>query len=428
MGSAVEGSPFTPEQLADWTAHDDSLVPNIIACVAVTSFFSVLFVALRLLGRRLPNGTIRLHVSDWLILVSLFFFLVSDIGFAMLTPYGGGRHVIYITDPYKLQVWSLLSEATYGLSMGFMKLSILSLYGSIFVEMPKFRWYLWGVALFIVAWTLTASLGAFLQCVPVARAYDPTVGGYCIHYGQLSLVVGICNVITDFVIVLMPIPIVMNMRMSHRKKITIITIFAAGCSAVIVSIIRLVYSLEVGTIDGSWTAIPAGYTGALELTVGFLVVSIPAYRMLYKRIFNPEDPSTSWSHGLKGNSGGSSGAALNYKRSPYNSNHSAGSASKGGGGSSYWSSRSNKSSHGENDTQTAGSPGHVVTVRVASTDDATPIMPEMRHGINVTDRVELTTFPAGITTNNSSNGSWLRLPENAKEKTGHAHPDAWRAV
>jgi len=37
---------------------------------------------------------------------SQFFFIVSDVCFAMLTPYGGGRHVIFINNPYMLQVVS----------------------------------------------------------------------------------------------------------------------------------------------------------------------------------------------------------------------------------------------------------------------------------------------------------------------------------
>ncbi|KAK0618505.1 hypothetical protein B0T17DRAFT_656595 [Bombardia bombarda] len=423
MASSVEGSTFTPEQLDYWTTHpNDTRIPNIIACVVVTAVFSVLFIALRLLGRRSPDGYFRLHLSDWLILVSFVFFLVADISFCILTLYGGGRHVIYITNPYKLQVWSIIGEAAYGLSMGFMKLSILSLYGSIFVERPAFRWCLWGMALFITAWTLTSALGAFLQCIPITRAYDPTVGGYCIHYGKLSLVVAVCNVITDFIIATMPIPIVMKIRMSHKKKVTIITIFAAGSTAVIVSIVRLVYSLDVGSVDGSWTAIPAAYTGALELTLGFLVVSIPAYRMLYKRIFSPDDPSTSWSHGL-GNTGGSSGAVLNYKRSPYDSNNSASNiagswTANSTKGSRYWI--GNKSSRDGTGGFDPTISGHAVTIRGASTDDAA-IMPELPNSINVTDRVELTSLPNnGFSRNgnNNSGGDWLKLKDNSSARVG----------
>ena len=69
---AVEGSPFSPEQIQYWLTHaSDTLVPNIIICCSITAFFSILFVALRFFSRRLPNGSFKIHVSDWLILVAL---------------------------------------------------------------------------------------------------------------------------------------------------------------------------------------------------------------------------------------------------------------------------------------------------------------------------------------------------------------------
>jgi hypothetical protein len=35
------------------------------------------------------------------------FFVTTAVAFGLMTPYGGGRHVIYITDPYMLQVVSV---------------------------------------------------------------------------------------------------------------------------------------------------------------------------------------------------------------------------------------------------------------------------------------------------------------------------------
>ena len=114
------------------------------------------------------------------------------------------------------------------MALGFLKCSILTLYGSIFPS-KTFRLYLWIVAIFIAAWTLTSFLGAVAQCVPVAKAYDATLNGYCINYGELSLVVTICNVITDLIILAMPIPLVMKLNTSIEKKRVIIITFAAGC-------------------------------------------------------------------------------------------------------------------------------------------------------------------------------------------------------
>jgi len=71
MVNAVEGSQFTPEQLQYYVDHkNDSRVPNIIACASITSFLSTLFLILRLFGRWKVNGTLRLHLSDWLITVA----------------------------------------------------------------------------------------------------------------------------------------------------------------------------------------------------------------------------------------------------------------------------------------------------------------------------------------------------------------------
>lgn len=112
--------------------------------------------------------------------------------------------------------------------MGFLKLSILSLYGSIFTQSKTFHRCLWVVTVFIIGWTLTASQGAFLQCVPIEKAYKSSVDGYCIHLGRLSLVVGICNVVTDFIIIALPLPLVLKLHTSAQKKLVISATFAAG--------------------------------------------------------------------------------------------------------------------------------------------------------------------------------------------------------
>jgi hypothetical protein len=71
MSTAVQGSAFTPEQLVYWSTHgSDTLVPNIIICVAITAFFSTLFVVLRLLCRRVQHGAWKLLLSDWLVIVA----------------------------------------------------------------------------------------------------------------------------------------------------------------------------------------------------------------------------------------------------------------------------------------------------------------------------------------------------------------------
>ncbi|KUI71853.1 hypothetical protein VM1G_07488 [Cytospora mali] len=396
MSTATEGTGFTPEEIQYWMAHkNDTLVPNIIACASITGFFSTLFVFLRFVGRRLQSGTAaHFHLSDWLVLAAWVFFVASDVCFALLTPYGGGRHVIAVTNPKMLQVFSILSEAFYGFSMGFLKFSILSLYGSIFPQ-RKFHFILWGMAVFITGWSLTAFLGAILQCIPIEKAYESSLDGYCISYGKLSLAVTVCNVITDFFIIVLPIPLVKKLHTTTKKKTVIIATFAAGCSAVIASIVRLVYSLNVGSVDGSWTAIPAGYTSCVELTVGFLVVSIPAYRSLFMKKLNLGNGSTIWSWRTSGR-----GALLRNNHSAYNSSGYNKSSRKGsattGPHDAYRTTSTKELNRGSNEDNMG------YTTTVAAADSEVPKLPGSV--INVTDQVELVRMA-------KSNGAWVSMPD-----------------
>ena len=111
--------------------------------------------------------------------------------------------------------------------MGCLKLSILSLYRSIFPQ-RKFHIILWGVAVFIVGWSLTAFLGAILQCVP-KKAYMGSLSENCIDYGNLSLAVSSCNVITNIIMIVLPIPLVLKLQTSKWKKTMIIATFASAC-------------------------------------------------------------------------------------------------------------------------------------------------------------------------------------------------------
>lgn len=169
----------------------------------------------------------------------------------MFTRYGGGRHLIFVTDHYMVQIvsqmnepigsqtttipnesckiqCSILAEAFYGLSMGFLKLSLLSLYSLIFPQ-RRFHYLLWGVAAFIVGWSLTSFFGSILQCVPIEKATIPSLPGHCISYPKLSLTMTVCNVVTDLVIIALPIPLVLNLNAANKTKVIIILSFTAGC-------------------------------------------------------------------------------------------------------------------------------------------------------------------------------------------------------
>lgn len=111
--------------------------------------------------------------------------------------------------------------------MAFMKLSVLALYGAIFPS-RRFGYCIWALAAFTISWGLFASIGAAAQCVPFSYAWNPVGHGHCIDFGQLQLAATICTIVTDFVILLMPLPLVRKLNTNREKKRMLMFTFMMG--------------------------------------------------------------------------------------------------------------------------------------------------------------------------------------------------------
>lgn len=118
-------------------------------------------------------------------------------------------------------------EIFYAMSMGFLKLSILALYGSIFPS-RQFHYSLWALGIFTVSWSLMSAIGAICQCLPIESFWDDSIEGHCIQYGILQIIATVCNIITDFIILFLPIRKVQRLHASKMKKRWIYFSFAMG--------------------------------------------------------------------------------------------------------------------------------------------------------------------------------------------------------
>ena len=70
---------------------------------------------------------------------------------------------------------------------------------------------------------------SILQCLPIAYGWDPAIpNGYCVNYGALVLATNICNIITDFAILILPVPYVLKLNLSAKKKKLVLITFVMG--------------------------------------------------------------------------------------------------------------------------------------------------------------------------------------------------------
>lgn len=118
-------------------------------------------------------------------------------------------------------------ETLYGMSMSTVKCSILLFYLRIFVN-RSFRIAARVCIVISVCWGMSVILEGFLLCRPLALNWDPTIKGTCGDRHSAFVAAGALNMITDIMVLLLPIPTVWNLQMPRANKVALCAVFALG--------------------------------------------------------------------------------------------------------------------------------------------------------------------------------------------------------
>ncbi|KAF5023428.1 hypothetical protein F66182_4528 [Fusarium sp. NRRL 66182] len=121
------------------------------------------------------------------------------------------------------------------------------------------KWYRWAVfvTMFVV---VCSNLGIFFasifSCTPVRKSWDlafPADVGSCIDRPAMFQATAGLGVATDVMIIAIPIPTVLGLQLSTKKKAALLCLFLVGSATVITSMIRLAFLvLELDNIDFTW--------------------------------------------------------------------------------------------------------------------------------------------------------------------------------
>lgn len=96
----------------------------------------------------------------------------------------------------------------------------------------------------------------------------------CIDERTHLLVGGIINTLTDFFVVLLPLPTVFALQIPRRQQIILMIIFGAGFVVCVAGICRIYFAYRTtSTYDRTWESYGLWISGVLELYIG--IVSQP---------------------------------------------------------------------------------------------------------------------------------------------------------
>ncbi len=124
------------------------------------------------------------------------------------------------------------------MSISLTKVSILFFYFRLFPQ-KLYRTFLWAMMAFVFLTGFACSVAGIFQCNPIHKAWDTDVPGTCFDRPALFFANASLNIFQDFVIYLLPSPMLWNIQIPVRQRLALIGIFVVGGFVCIAGIIRI---------------------------------------------------------------------------------------------------------------------------------------------------------------------------------------------
>ncbi|KAI9885279.1 MAG: Suppressor of Sensor Kinase (SLN1) [Watsoniomyces obsoletus] len=283
---------LSPQVLAWREAHrDDSQASSIVTVNVILPVLITIVTMARVASRRISKA--GLGLDDYTLLLAAFLTYGLCINAIVATQYGMGRR-IFTLSPAEVQN-TMRSHFTltliYTASITTIKLSILSLYYRLFATRTNiFRWAVFATAGLTIAIGTSGFFALLFQCRPVRAVWIKFPNAKCLNKKDLTVVPGILNIITDFAILVLPLPIIWNLQIARWRKAALTGVFGLGGFACAISIIRIVnFFVKTGRpswlMDITWdVAMTAGIWSTLEPAVGIICACLPLMGPLTRRL------------------------------------------------------------------------------------------------------------------------------------------------
>ncbi|PKY01835.1 pth11-like integral membrane protein [Aspergillus campestris IBT 28561] len=248
--------------------------------------------------------------DDWVIVVALLC-IGATAGLSIVGgTLGAGTHLWSLSLTNVSQIFRILHSYTfvYAAACASTKVSILCFYIRIFTPLDRYSRYAIAFGFFLtISYPIIIWITMGNCCRPLSFYWNQFIGekGTCIDVNTFFLALAIINMINDFIVLLIPIPRIMKLQMTRRKKVAISAIMAVGIFACVASIVRIWYlSVFMAALDITWLMGPVFIWSTIEPSVAIICACLPHLapflRMVHQNVLSSRDKTGSKSHGSSG--------------------------------------------------------------------------------------------------------------------------------
>ncbi|KAL2038434.1 hypothetical protein N7G274_008773 [Stereocaulon virgatum] len=262
-----------------------SLVTTSLLAVAIVfPILATAAVALRFYARRLKSQ--RLKADDWTAVLSLVMCWAISIN----TIVAGGIAGINSTTMNPIAAATLFYKCLWiegiplGIGLASIKISILFFYRRIFVT-NSFKWSVNVMVAVLIGWGISTVLVQIFAGDPVQSVWNPLVPKLRYNYAAFGLAVAGMSIVFDVIVLCFPLPVIKNLHMPTRRKVTVTGIFWLGAFCCVAASVRFytLYQSERGEAGGkNYDAATKGFIWShIEPNCSVIAACLPTFGNLF---------------------------------------------------------------------------------------------------------------------------------------------------
>ncbi|KAK4456212.1 hypothetical protein QBC34DRAFT_444887 [Podospora aff. communis PSN243] len=183
-------------------------------------------------------------------------------------------------DPTEGLIWAYAVQILYNPILALVKSSVLIFMTRLFGHTKGVARLLLWINVANISQMVAVFFAIALQCLPVPFNWDPTIrGGRCVDRRVLYVSTASFNILTDLLIIGIPLYILKGLKIPRRTKIALFFVFFLGFLVTITSVVRLVLLLQ-GLFNlrifSDATSSIGFVSSGIEVNLALVTASIPA--------------------------------------------------------------------------------------------------------------------------------------------------------
>ncbi len=123
--------------------------------------------------------------------------------------------------------WFFIAQTPYKVTVCLNKVSVILLYLRIFVS-KRFRLAAFAILFVVVGYGIGGIAATIWQCVPIQGAWIKSTPATCINSDVFWVAYAVLNIVTDVMVLVLPIGPIMKLQLRLRDRILLCGVFTLG--------------------------------------------------------------------------------------------------------------------------------------------------------------------------------------------------------